>query len=125
MDRRRFLRNLLSGATALAIAPALLRGEHAFAGDPARFAEGLREHPWLAGWKSVSSESIAPLTLDIEGNLPKGFAGTLYRNGPALFEREGRNWPRFYDAVRQLTQQPQPQRHEALRALLPSQTTPS
>ncbi|WP_100411969.1 aminopeptidase [Acidovorax sp. 69] len=42
----------------------------------------------------------------------------------ALFEREGRNWPRFYDAVRQLTQQPQPQRHEALRALRPSQTTP-
>ena len=37
----------------------------------------------------------------------------------ALFEREGRNWPRFYDAVRQLTQQPQPERHEALRALLP------
>ena len=37
----------------------------------------------------------------------------------ALFEREGRNWPRFYDAIRQLTQQPQPERHEALRALLP------
>ena len=37
----------------------------------------------------------------------------------ALFEREGRSWPRFYDAVRQLTQQPQPERHEALRALLP------
>lgn len=42
----------------------------------------------------------------------------------ALFEREGRDWPRFYDAVRQLTQQPQPQRHAALRALRPSQTTP-
>ena len=41
MDRRRFLRNLLSGATALAVAPALLRGEDAFAGDPARFAAGL------------------------------------------------------------------------------------
>src|SRR3989338_4578439 len=35
-----------------------------------------------------------------------------------LFERENRDWSRFYDAVRQLTQQPQPQRHEALRALL-------
>ena len=40
----------------------------------------------------------------------------------ALFEREGRSWPRFYDAVRQLTRQPQAQRDEALRALLPSQT---
>ena len=35
----------------------------------------------------------------------------------ALFEREGRDWPRFYDAVRQLTQLPQPERHTALRAL--------
>ena len=37
----------------------------------------------------------------------------------ALFEREGRHWPRFYDAVQQLARQPQPQRHEALRALQP------
>ncbi len=36
----------------------------------------------------------------------------------ALFEREGRDWPRFYDAVRQLTRQPLPQRHDTLRALL-------
>jgi predicted aminopeptidase len=42
----------------------------------------------------------------------------------ALFEREGRDWPRFYDAVRQLTQQPQPQRHDDLRALLPPKNTP-
>ena len=35
----------------------------------------------------------------------------------ALFEREGRDWPRFYDAVRQHTQLPQPERHAALRAL--------
>lgn len=37
----------------------------------------------------------------------------------SLFEREGRQWPRFYDAVRQLSRQPQAQRHQALRALLP------
>ncbi|MFT4242405.1 MAG: aminopeptidase [Acidovorax sp.] len=36
----------------------------------------------------------------------------------ALFEREGRDWRRFYDAVQQLTRQPTPQRHEALRGLL-------
>ncbi|MFN7153756.1 MAG: aminopeptidase [Acidovorax sp.] len=38
----------------------------------------------------------------------------------ALFEREGRDWPRFYDAVRQLTLQPLPQRHDTLRAQLPT-----
>ena len=37
----------------------------------------------------------------------------------ALFEREGRDWPRFYDAVRQLAQQPLAERHAALRALQP------
>jgi len=35
----------------------------------------------------------------------------------ALYEREGRDWARFYDAVRELTRQPQPQRHEMLRGL--------
>ena len=43
----------------------------------------------------------------------------------ALFEREGRDWPRFYDAVRQLTQLPQPERHAALRALTPSKEKPA
>ncbi|MFN7856207.1 MAG: aminopeptidase [Acidovorax sp.] len=37
----------------------------------------------------------------------------------ALHMREGGDWPRFYDAVRQLARQPQPERHAALRALLP------
>ena len=32
----------------------------------------------------------------------------------ALFEREGRDWARFYDAVRQLAQLPLTQRHQAL-----------
>ena len=35
----------------------------------------------------------------------------------AVFEREGRDWRRVYDAVRQLSQQPPAQRHAALTAL--------
>lgn len=42
----------------------------------------------------------------------------------ALFEQQGRDWPRFYDAVRQLTRQPLPGRHEALRALVTTKETP-
>lgn len=97
MDRRRFLRTLLSGATALAIAPALLRSGDALAGDPARFAAGLREHPWLAGWKSVQSETLGPATVRVEGRLPAGFAGTLYRNGPAWTERAGFRYEHWFD----------------------------
>lgn len=35
----------------------------------------------------------------------------------ALFEREGRDWQRFYDAVKQLAALPREQRHEALKKL--------
>lgn len=37
----------------------------------------------------------------------------------ALFEREGRDFTRFYDAVRALSRQPRAERHDALRALAP------
>lgn len=96
-SRRRFLRNLLSGATALALTPSLLHGESALAGDPAEFARGLRGHPWLAGWKSVQSESLGPSVLEVEGRLPEGLAGTLYRNGPAWTERAGFRYEHWFD----------------------------
>lgn len=35
----------------------------------------------------------------------------------ALFEREGRDWPRFYAAVKQLAQRPEPERVQQLLAL--------
>ena len=40
----------------------------------------------------------------------------------ALFEREGRDFGRFYDAVRRLAEQPAEQRKEALQALAPDAT---
>lgn len=97
MDRRRFLSSLLSGATALAIGPALLRSEWAHAGDASQFSAGLQRHPWLAGWKSVGAESLGPTTIALEGRLPDGFAGTLYRNGPAWNERAGFRYEHWFD----------------------------
>ncbi|MDA8444344.1 aminopeptidase [Paracidovorax valerianellae] len=40
----------------------------------------------------------------------------------ALFQREGRDWPRFYDAVKHLAAQLPEQRQAAMRALLPAKT---
>jgi predicted aminopeptidase len=37
----------------------------------------------------------------------------------ALFEREGRDWPRFFAAVKQLAQRPGPERIQQLQALIP------
>ena len=94
MDRRRFLRNLFAGAVA---GTAAMRGFPALAGDPARFAAGLREYPWLAGWRSVASETLGPATVPVQGRLPAGFAGTLYRNGPAWTERAGFRYEHWFD----------------------------
>jgi predicted aminopeptidase len=38
----------------------------------------------------------------------------------ALFVREGRDWPRFYDAVRRLAEQPRDDRHAALKSGRPA-----
>lgn len=96
MNRRRFLRHALAGASALALAPAWLRAQ-AGRNGPAEFAEGLRAHPWLAGWKSVGGELFGPSTAQIEGRLPKALAGTYYRNGPAWYERAGLRYEHWFD----------------------------
>jgi all-trans-8'-apo-beta-carotenal 15,15'-oxygenase len=97
MNRRRFLRNVLVGASAFAVAPSLLRAQHSRAGSAETFAAGLRKHPWLAGWKNVGVESFGPTPARIEGRLPKELAGTLYRNGPAWYERAGIRYQHWFD----------------------------
>ncbi len=95
--RRRFLHQLLCTATTVALAPSLLHGQQALAGDPATFARGLREYPWLAGWSSVTTETLGPTLLTVEGRLPRELAGTLYRNGPAWTERAGFRYEHWFD----------------------------
>ena len=97
MQRRDFLRNLLAGAATLASTPFLLRGAPAHAGDAARFADGLRQHPWMQGWQSVRGETLGPAMAELQGRLPHGLAGTLYRNGPAWMERDGFRYDHWFD----------------------------
>jgi all-trans-8'-apo-beta-carotenal 15,15'-oxygenase len=97
MNRRRFLHVALAGASALAFAPSLLRAEHSRISSAEAFAAGLRKHPWLAGWKHVGVESFAPTAARIEGRLPRELAGTLYRNGPAWYERAGQRYEHWFD----------------------------
>lgn len=97
MNRRRFLRDLLSTAAALALAPSLVRAEVAYPSDSARFAHGLAQRPWLAGWKTVGNESLGPTAATLEGRLPKALAGVLYRNGPAQFDRAGFRYKHWFD----------------------------
>jgi carotenoid cleavage dioxygenase-like enzyme len=97
MDRRRFLRSLLSATTTTVIGASALRSLPAFAGDAAHFAAARDQHPWLTGWRSVTTETLGPATVPLQGRLPAGLAGTLYRNGPAWTERNGFRYDHWFD----------------------------
>ena len=96
MNRRRFLLNALAGASALALAPSLLRAR-SLPSIAEAFASGLEANPWMAGWKSVAAESFGPGPATVEGRIPAELAGTLYRNGPALYERAGQRYEHWFD----------------------------
>lgn len=97
MNRRLFLRDLLSSAVALACAPVALRAEVAYESWSDSFERGLASQPWLAGFKTIGRESMGPTLATIEGRLPEDLAGVLYRNGPAWFDRAGFRYHHWFD----------------------------
>jgi carotenoid cleavage dioxygenase-like enzyme len=93
MNRRRFLGSLAAAASGLLLAPRLLRADSAVDA----FARGRADHTYLAGWQSIDGEAFGPSVATLEGRLPEGLQGTLYRNGPALFERGGQRYTHWFD----------------------------
>lgn len=92
MDRRRFLlASLAAGAVPFAASAAEV-GDAYYAG----FRRALGAHPWLAAFQGIDADLSAE-DLRIEGRIPKGLRGTLYRNGPALFERAGVRYHHQFD----------------------------
>ena len=84
MTRRELLRLLGSGAVSLAapgcsVSPPL---------SSAKTAAIMRAEPW--GGLAVSLDGEKAYAPRVEGTLPKGLRGTLYRNGPGLFDRGGK-----------------------------------
>ncbi|MBL8517173.1 MAG: carotenoid oxygenase family protein [Betaproteobacteria bacterium] len=93
MERRQFLLGL--GATAVAATlPAWAResADEYFTG----FRRGVKQHPWLGAYAGVT-EDLEASAIRFQGRLPAGLAGTLYRNGPALFERAGVRYQHWFD----------------------------
>ncbi len=95
MNRRDFLSRLVVGAGALALSPSLLNAKTASSVDA--FAAIQRKHPWLVGWHGVADQSFAPALASVQGKIPEGLRGVLYRNGPALFERAGQRYQHWFD----------------------------
>src|SRR5216684_1802566 len=75
------------------------------------------ERRWLAKL-GIGLGEEHDYVVDVEGTLPRGLVGTLYRNGPGLFERNG-----FSNRFVQ-TQKYQ-QESKAGRFLYPTWTTPA
>lgn len=92
MDRRRFLSQAVLGGLA-----ATTLARIAGAAPAVDFERGLAREPWLAGWKTVGRETLEPVQATLEGRWPAGLAGTLYRNGPAWFDRDGFRYEHWFD----------------------------
>ena len=67
-------------------------------GDPATYGACVYSHAdWSRAYKSVKCEKEA-VVVPVEGRLPRELAnGVLYRNGPALFERGGKEYKHMLD----------------------------
>ncbi|MGH8076159.1 MAG: carotenoid oxygenase family protein [Lysobacter sp.] len=94
LDRRRFLQVAALGAAALAL-PGF--GRAGTVDEAARFDAGLARYPWLVGWQDAPVLDGRAQTLAVEGRVPTGLVGTLYRNGPGRFSRAGRRYGHWFD----------------------------
>ncbi|TDO99543.1 carotenoid oxygenase family protein [Marinomonas balearica] len=106
MNRREFIKLLsctmaASGAT---LFPAALYATY-LEGHQSNFAiswkksfdAALNKKPWLAHISSLD-KSLSAQNLVIEGKIPTGLIGTLYRNGPAQHEINGQRYHHLFDA---------------------------
>lgn len=84
MNRRSFLQTLAASLAAGSVTgqPVLAAGD-SWKTD---FAKALRRKPWLLGYKSAGQGDVARTDLRVEGTIPQGLRGTLFRNGPAQHE---------------------------------------
>ncbi len=85
MNRREFTKAVI-GASAASLMPSLL----------AASKTGAVKAPWAAAFKGVSAD-LPAMDMKVRGALPLECQGTLFRNGPALFERAGQRYTHWFD----------------------------
>lgn len=97
-DRRRFLQGTIGSAVLLASgSPVSALG---VSGGMPRdrvdtFARMRMSDPRLAAFANAAP--FEACSLQVEGTVPEGLAGVFYRNGPALFERDGERYRHWFD----------------------------
>ena len=85
ISRRTFTKNLFGGSAAIVFSPSLVLGN-----DKESMA------PWAAAFKGVTQD-LPAIDMTVEGTIPAACYGSLYRNGPALFERDGQRYSHWFD----------------------------
>ena len=62
------------------------------------YGASAKKNPWALGWRSAGAADLStPEVKLISGKIPAGLSGTFYRNGPALFERDGLRLDHWFD----------------------------
>jgi len=85
ISRRKFTKGLMSGSTAILLSPSL-----SLANKPDDLA------PWSVAFNGLTQD-LGELDMSVSGKIPESCFGTLYRNGPALFERGGQRYSHWFD----------------------------
>ncbi|MFO1340274.1 MAG: carotenoid oxygenase family protein [Burkholderiaceae bacterium] len=94
MHRRHFLRSATAAALAAPFAtPFAAQAATSAWQRPADFGS----HAALQPLRGRQGQDLACDNAALEGRLPDGLRGTLFRNGPALFERAGRRYEHWFD----------------------------
>ena len=88
MQRRRFIELFALLACSWPAGVLARTGETAEAAWSERFAEALRDLPWLAAWGNIDRERYQG-DATVSGHWPEELRGTLYRTGPARHEVHG------------------------------------
>jgi all-trans-8'-apo-beta-carotenal 15,15'-oxygenase len=94
MSRRAFLQTSLAAAATLATPAWAGNGARNDAPSTQPFGPNPRLTP-LRGW--TDGQDRLAEGLRVQGQLPAGLRGTLYRNGPGLMERAGQRYQHWFD----------------------------
>jgi all-trans-8'-apo-beta-carotenal 15,15'-oxygenase len=96
MNRRHFLGTSLAATGAALIGVPKLWAASAPDAYQSAFLAALKDKPWLVGFESAVADRDFP-ALEIEGKIPRGFAGSFYRNGPARHDFAGQRYHHWFD----------------------------
>jgi all-trans-8'-apo-beta-carotenal 15,15'-oxygenase len=102
MNRRDAVRALGAFGAAAALPSFAANRASTAAGEGAAFDAAVVDMPWLAPFKGLADADPARTDLRCEslamsGRWPAELRGRFYRNGPALFERNGQRYHHWFD----------------------------